>query len=87
MFTKFPSCIAGPTSEIPVGSETVDWEVELVVVLGRTAHRLGVDRAWDHVAGLMVGQDISDRAVQMRPPAQWSSPSRSAASAPRARSW
>jgi 2,4-didehydro-3-deoxy-L-rhamnonate hydrolase len=72
VFTKFPSCIAGPTSEIPVGSETVDWEVELVVVLGRTAHRVGVDRAWDHVAGLMVGQDISDRAVQMRPPAQWS---------------
>jgi 2,4-diketo-3-deoxy-L-fuconate hydrolase len=72
VFTKFPSCIAGPTSEIPVGSATVDWEVELVVVLGRTAHRVGVDRAWDHVAGLMVGQDISDRAVQMRPPAQWS---------------
>jgi 2-keto-4-pentenoate hydratase/2-oxohepta-3-ene-1,7-dioic acid hydratase in catechol pathway len=72
VFTKFPSCINGPTSEIPVGSETVDWEVELVVVLGRTAHRVGVDRAWDHVAGLMIGQDISDRAVQMRPPAQWS---------------
>ena len=72
VFTKFPSCINGPTSEIPVGSETVDWEVELVVALGRTAHRVGVDRAWDHVAGLMVGQDISDRAVQMRPPAQWS---------------
>lgn len=72
VFTKFPSCITGPTNEIPVGSETVDWEVELVVAVGRTAHRVGVDRAWDHVAGLMVGQDISDRAVQMRPPAQWS---------------
>jgi 2,4-didehydro-3-deoxy-L-rhamnonate hydrolase len=72
VFTKFPSCIAGPTSEIRVGSETVDWEVELVVVVGRTAHRVGVDRAWDHVAALTVGQDISDRAVQMRPPAQWS---------------
>jgi 2,4-diketo-3-deoxy-L-fuconate hydrolase len=72
VFTKFPSCISAPTSEIPVGSETVDWEVELVVALGRTARRIGVDRAWDHVAGLMVGQDISDRAVQMRPPAQWS---------------
>jgi 2,4-didehydro-3-deoxy-L-rhamnonate hydrolase len=72
VFTKFPSCINGPTREIPVGSETVDWEVELVVALGRTAHRVGVDRAWDQVAGLMVGQDISDRAVQMRPPAQWS---------------
>ena len=72
VFTKFPSCINGPTSEIPVGSETVDWEVELVVTLARTAHRVAVDGAWDHVAGLMVGQDISDRAVQMRPPAQWS---------------
>jgi 2,4-didehydro-3-deoxy-L-rhamnonate hydrolase len=72
VFTKFPSCIAGPTSEIPVGSETVDWEVELVVALGRTAHRVPVERTWDHVAGLMVGQDISDRAVQRRPPAQWS---------------
>jgi 2-keto-4-pentenoate hydratase/2-oxohepta-3-ene-1,7-dioic acid hydratase in catechol pathway len=72
VFTKFPSCISGPTSDIPVGSETVDWEVELVVVLGRTAHRVGVDHAWDRVAGLTVGQDISDRAVQMRPPAQWS---------------
>jgi 2,4-diketo-3-deoxy-L-fuconate hydrolase len=72
VFTKFPSCIAGPTGEIPVGSDTVDWEVELVVAVGQAAHRVGVDRAWDHVAGLMVGQDISDRAVQMRPPAQWS---------------
>ena len=72
VFTKFPSCIAGPTGEIPVGSETVDWEVELVVALGRAARRVPVERAWDHVAGLMVGQDISDRAVQRRPPAQWS---------------
>jgi 2-keto-4-pentenoate hydratase/2-oxohepta-3-ene-1,7-dioic acid hydratase in catechol pathway len=72
VFTKFPSCIAGPTSEIPVGSETVDWEVELVVALGRAARRVPAERAWDHVAGLMVGQDISDRAVQRRPPAQWS---------------
>jgi 2,4-didehydro-3-deoxy-L-rhamnonate hydrolase len=72
VFTKFPSCIAGPTSEIPVGSETVDWEVELVVALGQPARRVPVERAWDHVAGLMVGQDISDRAVQRRPPAQWS---------------
>jgi 2,4-didehydro-3-deoxy-L-rhamnonate hydrolase len=72
VFTKFPSCIGGPTGEILVGSDTVDWEVELVVVVGRTAHRVDVGRGWDHVAGLMVGQDVSDRAVQMRPPAQWS---------------
>jgi 2-keto-4-pentenoate hydratase/2-oxohepta-3-ene-1,7-dioic acid hydratase in catechol pathway len=72
VFTKFPSCIAGPTGEIPVGSESVDWEVELVVAVGRAAHRVRVERAWDHVAGLMVGQDISDRVVQRRPPAQWS---------------
>jgi len=72
VFTKFPSCIAGPTSDIPVGSESVDWEVELAVAVGRIARRVSADHAWDHVAGVMVGQDISDRDVQRRPPAQWS---------------
>jgi 2-keto-4-pentenoate hydratase/2-oxohepta-3-ene-1,7-dioic acid hydratase in catechol pathway len=43
----------------------VDWEVELVAVIGRPAHHVPVGRAWDHIAGLTVGQDFSDRAVQM----------------------
>lgn len=64
-FTKFPTCIAGPTAEIPLSGAMVDWEVELVVVIGTEASHVRVEDAWDHVAGLTLGQDISDRAVQM----------------------
>jgi 2,4-didehydro-3-deoxy-L-rhamnonate hydrolase len=69
VFTKFPSCLAAATSEIPIVSGTVDWEVELVVVIGRTARLVDQTRGWDYVAGLTVGQDISEREVQMRGPA------------------
>ena len=67
-FTKFPSCIAGPGSDIPIVSGTVDWEVELVAVIGSIAHHIGEGQGWDYVAGLTVGQDISERTVQLRPP-------------------
>jgi 2,4-didehydro-3-deoxy-L-rhamnonate hydrolase len=67
-FTKFPGCIAGPGSDIPIVGATVDWEVELVAVIGRRAHHVPESQGWDHVAGLTVGQDISERTVQMRPP-------------------
>ena len=61
-FTKFPSSIAGPTADVPLSGEMVDWEVEIVVVIGRTcAATSPVDDAWDVVAGLTLGQDISDR--------------------------
>jgi 2,4-diketo-3-deoxy-L-fuconate hydrolase len=64
-FTKFPSSIAGPTADVPLSGGLVDWEVEIVAVIGRAARHVGVADAWDHVAGLTLGQDISDRAVQM----------------------
>ena len=48
-----------------VATDRVDWEVELVAVIGRRAHHVDADSAWDHVAGLMVGQDLSARDVQM----------------------
>lgn len=64
-FTKFPSSIAGPTADVPLSGALVDWEVEIVAVIGRTASHLTVADAWNHVAGLTLGQDISDRAVQM----------------------
>jgi 2-keto-4-pentenoate hydratase/2-oxohepta-3-ene-1,7-dioic acid hydratase in catechol pathway len=63
-FTKFPSCIAGPTADIPVTGEMVDWEVEIVVVIGEECAHVPLDGAWDVVAGLTLGQDVSDRAVQ-----------------------
>jgi 2,4-diketo-3-deoxy-L-fuconate hydrolase len=64
-FTKFPSAIAGPTAEVPLTGDMVDWEVEIVVVIGRTCSYVPVEGAWDVVAGLTLGQDISDRQVQM----------------------
>ena len=69
VFTKFRSSITGPTGEIVLAGDTVDWEAELVVVIGRTARRVPVERAWDHVAGLTVGQDLSERTVQRAGPA------------------
>ncbi len=68
-FTKFPTCLAGPDASVELPSEFVDWEVELVVVIGRLAHEVAVGAGWQHVAGLTVGQDLSERMVQMRPPA------------------
>jgi 2-keto-4-pentenoate hydratase/2-oxohepta-3-ene-1,7-dioic acid hydratase in catechol pathway len=64
-FTKFPSCIVGPDATVEVATDRVDWEVELVAVVGRRAHRVAVADAWDHIAGVTVGQDISARDVQM----------------------
>jgi 2,4-diketo-3-deoxy-L-fuconate hydrolase len=68
VFTKFVSSFSGPVSrvELPVGS--VDWEVEVVAVIGRTARMVPTEQAWDHVAGLTVGQDLSERDLQRSGP-------------------
>jgi 2,4-diketo-3-deoxy-L-fuconate hydrolase len=69
-FTKFPSCLTGPHADVVLSGEMVDWEVELVVVIGRGGRNISLDDAWSHVAGLTLGQDISDRLVQLtgKPP-------------------
>jgi 2-keto-4-pentenoate hydratase/2-oxohepta-3-ene-1,7-dioic acid hydratase in catechol pathway len=54
-FTKFPSCLTGPDATVQVTSPRLDWEVELVVVIGERGR----------VAGFTVGQDLSARDVQM----------------------
>lgn len=63
-FTKFPSCLVGPTDDVVLSGDTVDWEVELVVVIGKGGRRIARESAWSHVAGITLGQDISDRVVQ-----------------------
>ncbi len=70
VFTKFPSCLAGPRADVPLTSERVDYEVELVAAIGRGGRRIVESRALEHVAGYCVGQDVSDRALQFadRPP-------------------
>lgn len=64
VFTKFPASLTGPFDPIVLSGGMVDWEVELVVVIGRTADKVAEPQGWDHVAGLTVGQDVSDRHVQ-----------------------
>ena len=64
IFTKFPSCLGGPHTEVTLATDRVDWEAELVVVIGRRAHRVPAAAAWDHVAGVTAGQDVSARDVQ-----------------------
>jgi len=67
VFTKFPTSITGPGAHVELTGPRVDWEVELVVVIGTGGYQIAEADAWSAIAGFTVGQDISDRDVQMRP--------------------
>jgi 2-keto-4-pentenoate hydratase/2-oxohepta-3-ene-1,7-dioic acid hydratase in catechol pathway len=69
VFTKFPACLTGPRDSVELPPGSVDWEVELVVVVGRRCERVREQAAWSHVAGVMVGQDLSERQLQLAGPA------------------
>lgn len=71
-FTKFPASLAGPFDDIEIVGDTVDWEVELVAVIGARADHVDEADAWSHVAGLTIGQDISDRTLQFAAGSQFS---------------
>lgn len=68
VFTKFRSSLGAPNATVELSGDEVDYETELVVVIGREGHRIAREDAWDHVAGVAIGQDYSDRPVQLRPP-------------------
>ena len=70
VFTKFPSCIVGPTADVELRSDGVDYEGELLVVIGPGGKDIAKEDAWNHVVGLSVSQDISDRPAQFaaKPP-------------------
>ncbi|GAB88510.1 fumarylacetoacetate hydrolase family protein [Gordonia rhizosphera] len=67
VFPKFPTSVTGPGTTIALSGPRVDWEVEAVIVIGREAHNVLAGDAWDHIAGVTIGQDFSDRDVQQRP--------------------
>ncbi|MFI8442135.1 fumarylacetoacetate hydrolase family protein [Streptomyces sp. WAC04189] len=70
VFTKYVSSITGPVTEVTLPAEGhTDWEVELVAVIGESASRVAESDAWSHIAGLTVGQDISERITQLTGPA------------------
>lgn len=63
-FTKFASAVNKPFGDVIIDVPTADWEIELVVVIGAGGRNIAESAAWDAVAGLCVGQDISDRVLQ-----------------------
>jgi 2-keto-4-pentenoate hydratase/2-oxohepta-3-ene-1,7-dioic acid hydratase in catechol pathway len=73
IFMKATSCISGPNDPIllPRGSQKTDWEVELGVVIGKTAKYVTEDEALSHVAGYCVINDLSERAYQLEGTGQW----------------
>jgi 2-keto-4-pentenoate hydratase/2-oxohepta-3-ene-1,7-dioic acid hydratase in catechol pathway len=74
VFTKFPASVTGPNGAIARPAGSVDFETELVAVIGRRAERVPAERAWDYIAGLTAGQDLSERELQTGgpPPQQFS---------------
>ncbi|MFO1148835.1 MAG: fumarylacetoacetate hydrolase family protein [Alsobacter sp.] len=73
LFNKAPNCVQGPDDPIviPKGSEKTDWEVELAIVIGRTALYVPESEALSYVAGFCVCNDISERAFQTERGGQW----------------
>ncbi|MFK8025449.1 MAG: fumarylacetoacetate hydrolase family protein, partial [Ilumatobacter sp.] len=70
VFTKFPSCLVGPTADVHLRGDACDYEGELLVVIGTEGKDIDPADAWDHVVGVSVAQDISDRKMQFaaKPP-------------------
>ena len=72
VFTKYASSFTGPCGDVRLSPGNVDWEVELVAVIAGGGRDIPAERGWDHVAGLTIGQDLSDRTTQFAaPPAQF----------------
>ena len=68
VFNKFPSCIIGPSDDIPYPEITkeLDYEVELAIVIGKPGFHIPENRAKEFIFGFTVAQDVSARDWQMR---------------------
>lgn len=73
IFFKATSAWHGPDDDVvlPRGSEKTDWEVELAVVIGKSARYIKEEQAMDHVAGFALHNDYSERALQLERGGQW----------------
>lgn len=73
IFFKATSAMTGPFDDVmlPRGSEKTDWEVELAVIIGKTASYVSDADAFDHVAGYCLHNDYSERAFQLERGGQW----------------
>ena len=64
VFTKFQSSLNSPNGSLTLVGEKCDFEAELVAVIAKGGRNILADEAWGHVAGLCVGQDVSDRGLR-----------------------
>ena len=73
VFNKAITCIQGPNDDVvwPEGSQMMDWEVELGLVIGTKARIVSVERALAHVAGYCLANDVSERDWQANRSGQW----------------
>ncbi|MBT9290228.1 fumarylacetoacetate hydrolase family protein [Prosthecodimorpha staleyi] len=73
LFNKAPNCLAGPDDDVvlPPGATKGDWEVELAIVIGKTAYRIEEKDAVAHIAGYAVCNDLSEREWQTEGTGQW----------------
>jgi 2-keto-4-pentenoate hydratase/2-oxohepta-3-ene-1,7-dioic acid hydratase in catechol pathway len=74
LFNKAPSCIVGPNDDvmIPKSSAKTDWEVELAIVIGKTASYVHANNALEYVAGFCICHDVSEREFQLERGGTWS---------------
>nr|WP_246361335.1 fumarylacetoacetate hydrolase family protein [Haloechinothrix aidingensis] len=73
-FTKGPGTVVGPEGDLahdPEISTKWDYEAEVALVIGRTGRSIPEKRAWEHVFGLCVANDVSQRDLQRRHGGQW----------------
>lgn len=74
LFSKQPACVVGPEARVwhsaPV-SDQLDWEVELALVIGTAGRDIPEERAYEHIFGYTVANDVSVRDVQRRHGGQW----------------
>ena len=73
LFAKATSAVVGPNDDVsmPRGSTHTDWEVELGVVIGKTAKYVSQEEALDYVAGYCIVNDVSERHFQTALTGQW----------------
>lgn len=73
IFFKSTTALCGPDDPLvmPRNATKVDWEVELAVVIGKTARYVPEDRAYEHVAGYVLHNDYSERSFQLERGGQW----------------
>jgi 2,4-diketo-3-deoxy-L-fuconate hydrolase len=64
-FTKFPSSVNAPNGDVRLVGDACDWEAEMVLVVGKGGRNISATDAWSALAGVCIGQDISDRELQM----------------------